>query len=212
MNKMDLNKIYNESCIETMSRIDDKSIDLTMADFPYGINEEYDIYLDTNESLISLINMAMPEILRISKVAFITCGIANIFYYPKPTWIMCWVNSAGVGSTPWGFNCWQPILVYGPDPYLKNGLGRIADMIQTNEASDDNLHPCPKPLKFWSKLLHRGSINEGDLIYDPFMGSGTTAIVCNKYNRKWIGSEISKTYCELTEKRMVPYLQQQKLF
>jgi len=44
--------------------------------------------------------------------------------------------------------------------------------------------------------------NEGDLIYDPFMGSGTTAKMAVKNNRNWIGSEISSEYCELIEKRI----------
>ncbi len=125
---------------------------------------------------------------------------------------MAWINRAGTGSTKWGFNCWQPIMTYGNCPYLKNGLGRRADIIDTNEQSEKNSHPCPKPLKFWSKLMHRGSIKEGDIIYDPFMGSGTTAIAAIKYKRNFIGSEISPEYCALAEKRIKPYLQQTTMF
>jgi site-specific DNA-methyltransferase (adenine-specific) len=44
--------------------------------------------------------------------------------------------------------------------------------------------------------------NEGDLVYDPFMGSGTTAKMAILNNRNWIGSEISKEYCEIAEKRI----------
>lgn len=44
--------------------------------------------------------------------------------------------------------------------------------------------------------------NEGDLIYDPFMGSGTTAKIAIINNRNWIGSEISKEYCDIAEKRI----------
>ena len=54
--------------------------------------------------------------------------------------------------------------------------------------------------------------NENDIVYDPFMGSGTTAKMAIKLNRKFIGSEISKEYCELAEKRIKPYLQQTDLF
>ena len=49
-------------------------------------------------------------------------------------------------------------------------------------------------IKTWS--------NEGDIIYDPFLGSGTTAKVAHLLNRKWIGSEISKEYVEISEKRL----------
>lgn len=44
--------------------------------------------------------------------------------------------------------------------------------------------------------------NEGDLVYDPFMGSGTTAKMAIKNNRNWIGSEISAEYCELIKARL----------
>lgn len=51
-------------------------------------------------------------------------------------------------------------------------------------------------IKSWS--------NEGDLVYDPFMGSGTTAKAAMSANRNWIGSEISKEYCDIIEKRLQP--------
>ena len=46
--------------------------------------------------------------------------------------------------------------------------------------------------------------NKNDLVYDCFMGSGTTARACISANRNWIGSEISKEYCEIIEKRLEP--------
>ena len=47
--------------------------------------------------------------------------------------------------------------------------------------------------------------NENDLVYDPFMGSGTTAKVSFLNNRKWIGSEISEEYVEIAKKRLKEY-------
>ena len=44
--------------------------------------------------------------------------------------------------------------------------------------------------------------NENDLVYDPFMGSGTTGKMAVLNKRNWIGSEISKEYCEIAEKRI----------
>lgn len=44
--------------------------------------------------------------------------------------------------------------------------------------------------------------NEGDIVYDPFMGSGTTAKIAQLMNRKWLGSEISKEYIEIAEERL----------
>lgn len=54
--------------------------------------------------------------------------------------------------------------------------------------------------------------NENDLIYDPFMGSGTTAKAAHQLKRRWIGSEISSEYVELANKRLEPYLMQEQLF
>jgi site-specific DNA-methyltransferase (adenine-specific) len=62
-------------------------------------------------------------------------------------------------------------------------------------------HPAPFP----EQLAHDHVISwsrEGDTIYDPFMGSGTTAKMAMLAGRHYIGSEISKTYCEITEERL----------
>ena len=206
---LETNKIYCGDCLEVMRRIDDKSIDLVLTDFPYGVNYEYDGYNDTQENLKYLVDNAMPEILRISKRALITCGVTNIKLYPAPTWILCWYNTAGANRNFWGFSCWQPILAYGKDPYLQNGKGGRPDIIEHSEQSDKNLkHSCPKPLNFWKKLLLRGSVFEGDIVCDPFNGSGTTTEACKILNRKYIGIEINQKYCDIAEKR----LQQETIF
>jgi site-specific DNA-methyltransferase (adenine-specific) len=200
---IEVNKIYNEDCLETMKRMPDKSIDLVLTDFPYGVNYEYDTWIDTEENLNELIKKVMPEILRISKRAIITCGHTNMWKYPQPKWIMAWVNPAGNNRNSWGFTCWQPILCYGKDPYLENCLGARQDIIIHNESSEKWIqHSCPKPINFWKKLLLRGSVKETDLIYDPFMGSGTTALACKELKRNFIGSEISKDYCEIAKQRL----------
>lgn len=54
--------------------------------------------------------------------------------------------------------------------------------------------------------------NPGDLIYDPFGGSGTTAKMAHILNRRWITSEISKEFYEIAKKRIEPYLSQVELF
>jgi DNA modification methylase len=44
--------------------------------------------------------------------------------------------------------------------------------------------------------------NETDVIYDPFMGTGTTGLVCLELKRKFVGSEINKSYFDLSEQRL----------
>jgi site-specific DNA-methyltransferase (adenine-specific) len=61
------------------------------------------------------------------------------------------------------------------------------------------------PAQFPEQLVYDHLIswsNEGDLIYDPFMGSGTTAIVAKMNGRNYIGSEISEKYCAIAEERL----------
>jgi len=62
-------------------------------------------------------------------------------------------------------------------------------------------HPTPKPTKFIKELLEMFS-KDGDLVLDPFIGSGSTAVACQDINRNFIGFEINKEYCELANKRL----------
>lgn len=62
-------------------------------------------------------------------------------------------------------------------------------------------HPAVFPEKLVSDHILSWS-NEGDIVYDPFMGSGTTAIAAKKLNRNYIGSEISPEYCILAKSRL----------
>jgi DNA modification methylase len=66
----------------------------------------------------------------------------------------------------------------------------------------DSEHPTEKPLKFFEKVILISS-NEGDIVFDPFMGSGTTAIACIRNNRYYIGCEISNEYCKMINKRIL---------
>ena len=203
--------LYKGDCIEIMKQFPEKSVDLILTDPPYGINKEYDIYKDTEENLINLIEQFMPEVLRIGKNALITSGIKNIHLYPKPYWILAWIYNATVDMGKYGFTLWQPILAYGKDPYLVNKKGRKLDIIKSSGVEKKlHKHPVPKPLKFWKKLLIRGSVFKDDLILDPFIGSGTTAIACEQLNRRWIGIEISKEYCEISKKRIIDETMQTK--
>jgi len=200
---MEVNKIICGDCLEVMKGMPDKSVDLCLTDFPYGVGYSYDIYDDTEENLIQLINAAMPEILRICKRAIITCGQTNMWKYPEPKWVMAWINSAGANRNSWGFTCWQPILCYGKDPYLANRMGARQDVFIHNERSVKGLgHSCPKPIKFWEKLLLRGSVKEEDIILDPFLGIGTTAMVCKEFKRRYIGIELSPEYCKMAKRRL----------
>ncbi|MDA9645309.1 site-specific DNA-methyltransferase [Candidatus Actinomarina] len=63
-------------------------------------------------------------------------------------------------------------------------------------------HPAPYPIELVERFINLYSY-EKDLILDPFIGSGTTAIAANNLNRNYIGYEISEEYCELANKRII---------
>ena len=62
-------------------------------------------------------------------------------------------------------------------------------------------HPTQKPVALMEYLI-KTYTNEGDLVLDFTCGSGTTLVACEKLNRKWVGIEISKEYCEITKQRI----------
>ncbi len=62
-------------------------------------------------------------------------------------------------------------------------------------------HPTQKPEKLLAKLILASS-SQGDVIFDPFLGSGTTCVTAKKLNRNYIGIEKDETFCMLAEKRL----------
>ena len=62
-------------------------------------------------------------------------------------------------------------------------------------------HPTQKPEKLLAKIILASS-NPGDVVLDPFLGSGTTSVVAKKLGRQYIGIELDETYCCLAEKRL----------
>ena len=62
-------------------------------------------------------------------------------------------------------------------------------------------HPTQKPEKLLAKIILASS-REGDLVFDPFNGSGTTTVVAKKLGRSYLGVEVDETYCCLAQKRL----------
>ena len=62
-------------------------------------------------------------------------------------------------------------------------------------------HPSQKPVAVINRLILSGT-NEGDLILDPFSGTGTTAVVAEQHNRRWIMIEKQEEYNQIAQKRV----------
>jgi site-specific DNA-methyltransferase (adenine-specific)/modification methylase len=80
--------------------------------------------------------------------------------------------------------------------------GTLSDVWQINRGKKvDKDHSAVFPEKLVETILLNFT-KENELVYDPFMGTGTTAYVCKMLKRNWIGSEINKEYCEVIEQRL----------
>ena len=66
---------------------------------------------------------------------------------------------------------------------------------------ENTAHPTQKPEKLIAKLVLASS-KPGDTVFDPFSGSGTTAVVCKKLGRHYTGTEKSELYCAWSEIRL----------
>ena len=200
-------------CLEVMRTMADKSVDAVITDPPYGVGVDYSMFDDTKDNLKTLVNLFFPEAVRVSNIVTVTPGNGNQHLYPSPTHTLAFINMAGVGYSSWGFSCWQPILVYGKDPFLANGEGCRPDafvMKNSGDVDKHNGHPCPKPNNVMRWIIER-TTRKSDTVLDPFMGSGTTGVACVQTGRNFIGIEIDPTYFAIAEKRIAEAQMQPRL-
>jgi DNA modification methylase len=161
-----------------------------------GIFEDTPEYIDS--TVLPIIRLCIERFHRV----VVTPGVRHLFKYPEPSDVGCVFNPAGAGRGRWGFNCFNPILYYGKDPYIQRGMGGRPNGFSEVAAGDGSIgHPCPKPLRWMLWLVNKASL-PGDLILDPFMGSGTTLIASKRLGRSAIGVEIEESYCRIAIDRL----------
>lgn len=111
----------------------------------------------------------------------------------------------------------------GPQNHLKNYMGSFDSVEETplTRNKRDVWTVTTKPYReahfatYPPDLIEpciKAGCPEGGIVLDPFMGAGTTALVAHKLNRNYIGTELNPEYCQIAEKRILPYKLQQKLF
>ncbi|MDR3266006.1 MAG: site-specific DNA-methyltransferase [Tannerella sp.] len=98
-----------------------------------------------------------------------------------------------------------------PKDWIESEAGNFRDTCPSNFWDDISVpywsmpentdHPAQKPEKLIAKLILASS-NNGDIILDPFLGSGTSAVVAKKLHRHYIGIECEREYCALAQKRL----------
>ena len=240
---METNKIYNENCLDTMSKMEDNCIDLVLTSPPYDNLRDYNGYsfdfekvanelyrVTKNGGIVvwvvgdSTINgcetlTSFKQALYFKEIGFNIhdtmiyekSGMANpssnryhqIFEY-------MFILSKGKPKT---FN---PIKdrenkykgFQGGEQSFREDYGKRFNIWRYSNGggntSKDKVtfkHPAPFPETLAKDHISSWS-NEGDVVYDPFMGSGTTAKMALLTGRNYIGSEISQEYCVIIDDRL----------
>lgn len=206
-NKDGTAQLYHGDCIEVMQQLLHAGVhvDVVLTDPPYGHDLDYDGFDDSLENVRALAKQWLPLARKLADSVAFTCGHkAAKKCYPLPDHVGCWLMEAGGYNCSWGYAMWQPILCYGKDRYLSTRRGPRPDVVRTNGIDRDKPdHPCPKPLQPWLQVVKRFSLL-GDVVLDPFNGSGTTAVACIKLGRRYIGIEQSEKYFEDSCRRVAP--------
>lgn len=196
-----INCLHNADCMQFMSELPDKCVDLTLTDIPYdecdkqsnGLREFDKEYANTcNFDIIAF----TKELKRVTKGSiYIFCGIEQV----SPLF-------AEIGKDMSARHC----IWHKTNPSPANGehlwlsatenciYGKFAGAtfnehchpnVWRCKSGKSKIHKTEKPIELFQQLI-KASSNEGDIVFDPCIGSGTTAIAAIHSQRKYIGVEI----------------------
>jgi len=203
-----INTITCGDCLEVMPLIRE-NITAIITDPPFGIGFKYESHEDDFDSMRNYCKTIL-DIFN-GKTIAIWQSMKNVYRIHE--W--CNINYrliADINSCPPYRNhsiqyCWEPIVLIAPPK--KNANIKSKDYLITWKPSWHNAkkktdyidHPCVRPLESVIRIIELLT-NEGDIILDPFMGSGTTAIACINTGRNYIGIEKEEKYCRIAEERI----------
>jgi len=200
--------VYNEDCVEGLKRFSDNYFDLAIVDPPYGIGyakrksktktskiqytpKDWDNEVPTKEYF--------DELFRVSKNQIVWGG--NYFELPTTRCYVIWDK------------CQPEGLDQAMCEFAWCSFDKSAKIYKTSvqQMQFTRIHPTQKPTKLYDWLLSNYA-EEGDLILDTHLGSGSSRIAAHKAGLSFFGWEIDKDYFDAQEKRFATYKQQLKLF
>jgi len=210
--------IYVESCFETFKKMKDKSIDFVFTSPPYNRkrNDKYTFYNDVVVDYFDMLDKLIEESMRVSrKYVFInimknyynSSEVYRLFgkYHDKIAEVFVWEKSNPLPAS--GFiikNAFEYIIAFG-EKGLKSNRTYTKNHLTTSVARMPKDHKAVMHMDV-SDYFIGNFMKQGDSCYDPFIGTGTTAISCEKYGVDWIGSEIVSEYAEMAETRIKEFL------
>lgn len=123
--------------------------------------------------------------------------------------IIIWKRAGGINFNPGYFLPTHEVIYLIPKPKFKlvpkaNAYGDVWEFVQEMK----NPHPAPFPVALVDRII---SSTYAEIVLDPFMGSGTTAIAAMGNGRKYIGIELSQDYCNMAEERIAHFVKQSEL-
>lgn len=201
--------LYLGDCLDYMRTMEPGSVDAVITDPPYGIeiNRHAKIIGVATEHSRQSTELSWDDtrpdkdhfdgIKKVSKNQ-IVFG-ANYFwenFYSSSCYII-WDKRGNLPKVPFCDTefAWTSFIDKPSKRYVVINHGFIRD------GNDSRLHPTQKPLKLMLSIIEDFT-NPGDLIFDPFMGSGTTGVAALQLGRRFIGCEIDPGYFAIAEKRI----------
>ena len=216
-------KLYCDDCLNIMKQIENESIDLIVTDPPYLIkyktnhrkNKDHDfcseILNDDNEQLIINYIRECYRILKNNTAMYMFCNCDKVDFFKqelenagfKIKNMIIWVKNnwtAGDLKAQFGKQ-YEIIFLVNKGRKCFNGK-RITDIWMFDRISGKKqLHQNQKPVDLLKQCILKHS-DENNIVFDGFMGSGSTGVACIETGRKFIGVELDKKYFEIAKKRI----------
>ena len=196
----ELGRLYHGDCLDILPHLE--PVDLVLTDPPYGCGKDsWDISFPKEWFRQCLTKTSGFGIITGSSGLKDSVPLVGDLFVD----VISARNLNGMTRGPIGFGNWLAVVVAKRKP--RQGPNFLSFSVRGNMPE----HPSPKPIEFMLLITDRLSEN-GETILDPFLGSGTTAVSCERLKRRWIGIEIEEKYCAIAVKRIEAERKQLKLF